>query len=269
MSHQFDTNSFLKRLKTGWVGRHFWYFESLESTNSYLSAKEVRNTPQGLVCLCDEQTSGKGQYGKEWYSQAGANLTFSVVFRPSGNQCLRTLGLACAYSAADLVSGCVSSPVFLKYPNDIYAGSHKIGGILTEASFNGNKPERIIAGIGLNVHQQAFPDDITTEASSIGGVANGTPIPSREELLASLLNRIETNYHLWEARQDEFLRQINRTLYGYGRWVYLCKGDEVLELPYKLLGVNNEGGLCVLNKDLDVEVFTHEQVRVHGFAETN
>ena len=267
MLHHFATKRFLENLNTGWLGRHFWYFEQLPSTNSYLSDKEVRYTPHGLVCLCDEQVSGKGQYGNEWHSKSGANLTFTSVFRPTGNQCLRTLGLACAYSVAEVVSGCVTSPVYLKYPNDIYAGGYKIGGILTEASFNGTKPERILAGIGLNVASQEFPDETGSRAGSLGGIAKGVEIPAREELMSLLLNRMETNYHLWEARQDEFLRQINRTLYGYGRWVYLKNGDEVLDLPYKLLGVNKDGALCVLNQELDVEEFSHEQVRVHGFAE--
>ncbi len=269
MLHQFDTNTFSKGLYSGWLGRHFWYFEQLDSTNAYLAAKDARHTPHGLVCLCDEQTKGKGQYGREWKSPAGQNLTFSIVFKPVGNQCLKTLGLACAYSVAELVSSCVSVPVYLRYPNDIYAGDHKIGGILTEGSFNGNSLERIITGIGINVKSQQLPNGMETKASSIGNLSNGTSIPPRETLMSQLLTRIENNYLHWEAKEMKFLRQMNRTLFGYGKWVYLREGDKVMENRYKLLGVNNDGELCVLNEDLDVKVFSHEQIRVHEFAEQN
>lgn len=267
MLHHFDTNNFLQGLKTGLLGRHFWYFESLDSTNAYLGSKDTRHTPHGLVCLCDEQTNGKGQYGRDWQSKPGVNLTFTIVFKPVGNQCLKTLGLACAYSVAELVSGCVSVPVYLRFPNDIYAGNYKIGGILTEASFNGNKPERILTGIGINVKNQSIPEDAGEKANSIGNLANGSTIPTREAMLAQLLTRIENNYHHWEAKEMKFLRQMNRTLFGYGKWVYLREGDQVMESPFKLLGVNNDGELCALNKDLDVKVFSHEQVRVHELAD--
>ncbi len=266
MLHQFDTHTFSTNLNTGWLGRHFWYFDQLESTNSYLAAKQPRHTPHGLVCLCDEQTLGKGQYGKGWQSKPGANLTFTAVFKPVGNTCLKTLGLACAYSVAELVTGCVSVPVYLRYPNDIYAGSHKIGGILTEASFSGNKVERILTGIGINVEHQDMPEELKNTASSIGNIANGYPIPAREILLAQLLTRIENNYQHWEARETRFLRQMNRSLYGYGEWVHLREGEDVMSSTYKLLGVNEEGGLCVLDEDFNIKVFTHEQVRVHEFA---
>ena len=136
----------------------------VDSTNRYVRDEAAalwqnRGISDFAVVTAGHQTAGRGQRGNTWNSNAGENLLFSILVRPGetlevSKQFL--LSQAVALSIHDAMK-CHGIDTQLKWPNDIYAGSRKLAGILLELDYSGAFVEQAIIGIGLNVNQEGFP----------------------------------------------------------------------------------------------------------------
>lgn len=256
----FTTQHFEEALTTSWLGRSFFYFPELGSTNSYAKSMSRIDTLHGTLILTDAQTSGRGQHDRNWEADPEENLTFSLVFEPSNQQRLTTLTLACALAVADVCGEQSAAQIDLKWPNDVLCEGKKLSGLLTEAIFNGSVLERVVVGIGINVNQTTFREPLSKSATSLSSISKKRY--SRERLLARILTRIEFYYRLWDNRDINLLHTINKTLLGFGTWANINVNGLDLEGKYKFLGINENGALVVLNKDLEVNTFSYEQVRI-------
>jgi BirA family biotin operon repressor/biotin-[acetyl-CoA-carboxylase] ligase len=135
------------------------HLHEVESTNRYLQqGAEAEVLPNESVVLADFQTSGRGQPGNSWESEAGQNLTFSLFYRLP-----QPISLRQPFPIAELAALSVkrtldlyTSDITVKWPNDIYWKDLKICGILIENHFAGNQIAYSIIGIGLNLNQQIF-----------------------------------------------------------------------------------------------------------------
>lgn len=257
----FDQSVFRQQLSTQWLGHAFSYFEELDSTNSYLKNVSAEEVTHGMVCLTDNQTKGRGQYERNWESESGRNLTFSLAFHPQTTAGFHVLTLACALAIVNCIDDLLPDfKVCIKWPNDVMINQKKVAGLLTETMFSGNKLDRLIVGIGLNVNQEAFSSEVSDSATSIA-IEKGQAV-EREKLLSELLSRIEYNYSLWQRRQQDLLKSINRNIIGYGEWVKLNVNGQFLEDPYKMLGIDENGQLVVLGEDGELKSFSYEQIRL-------
>lgn len=257
----FDKELFERQIATSWLGRSFYFFEELPSTNSYAKKLNGEGTQHGTLVLTDNQSGGRGQYDRKWKADPGKNLTFSLVFEPQKAERFTLLTLACALAVSEIVNACAEVDTKLKWPNDILCDGKKLCGILTETQFSGNKLERVVVGLGLNVNQAKFEGELAKKATSLSKEC-GEEF-SREKVLADILQKIEYRYRLWNQFNSDLVKQINRSLIGFGEWTHLEVNNEKLEEEYKFLGVNEAGALIALNKDFDIRTFSHEQVRVN------
>ena len=260
MPKQFDIEYFNNCLRTTWIGSEFIHVDKVNSTNS--SAKNIPpdELVHGTVLNTDNQSSGRGQYERNWFAEPGKNLTFTIVFKPPNAGRLTLLTMASAYAVLNVIKQKTDHPVSLKWPNDIMIDGKKVGGILTECIFYGQNPDRVLIGIGLNISKADFDEELKDIAISLESVTNETV--KREQLLADILASVELVYQKWH-KQDAFLHQeISRNMIGFGEWVKLKVAHELQEGRFKFLGVNEKGELLVLNEDLDVNTFSHEQVRI-------
>ncbi len=255
----FDTDYFEQHLAASWLGRSFFFFDELESTNTY--AKKLNDPVSGTLVLADDQTAGRGQHSRKWLTTAADNLTFSLIFTPSLADRVTLLTLACASAIEDVLRTFDKASDFsLKWPNDVYCNGKKIAGLLTEVIFNGNKVDRIIAGIGLNINQRKFEGELEETAISLA-LATGKQV-SREQFLADLLVRLEYNYQRWLNASADLVKEINPKIQGYGKWVTLEVEGKKMPEKRKFLGMNEQGALQALNKELEVSTFAYEQVRI-------
>lgn len=259
----FDTQLFKDNLNTSWLGHNFFYFEELGSTNTHAKSINKADTLQGSLVLADQQSKGRGQYEREWESAPGENLTFSLILEPGSADRLTILTLAFSLAVADVCEVQLKLPANLKWPNDILVEGKKIGGLLTEAIFNGSIMERLIIGIGLNVNQKRFSPELEKNATSLSILTKEDY--SREKLLATILTKAEFYYRLWLKKDVELIKSINKRLIGYGSWVKLDINGCEKEGEFKFLGINENGALVVLNKDLEVDTFSYEQIRINPF----
>ena len=136
----------------------------VDSTNRYVRDEAAalwqnRGINDFAVVSAGLQTAGRGQRGNTWSSNAGENLLFSILARPGESLKVTEqflLSQAVALSIHDAMK-CYGIDTLLKWPNDIYAGSRKLAGILLELDYSGAFVEQAIIGIGLNVNQEGFP----------------------------------------------------------------------------------------------------------------
>lgn len=261
MDHRsFHTDLFKESLKTKWLGQSFRFFDEIGSTNSYLKNLPESELHHGEVVLADLQKEGRGQHQKQWNSDSGKNLTFSIVFKPNRADRFTLLTLSIAYAVLQVLQKYTDESLKLKWPNDLYAGSKKMGGILTECTFLGSRPERVVIGIGLNILQEGFPDSIKDIAISLKQISEKKF--TREQILSECLNACEHAYELWESSEQNLHKLISRTMIGFGEWVRLSIDNRLMDERYKFLGVNEKGELLVLNEKLELNTYSHEQVRI-------
>ena len=160
------------------------WLEEVDSTNRYVRKHIDRLDNLSVVsAIC--QNSGRGQSDHKWDSQPGKNLTFSILVkhpavRPNEQQ---KISSDVAESIVQLLQAHKIQP-WIKPPNDVWVNDKKICGILIEHSLRGDRISWTIIGIGLNVNQISFPDDIPNPTSM---VLEGLPETDIKEILHEYL----------------------------------------------------------------------------------
>lgn len=208
-----------QRLRTEFVGRRLLYLPSTDSTQNVARGHAEEGAAEGMAILAEEQTAGRGRFGRAWVSPAGKNLYLTVLLRPLPAR-LRSLSIVAPLAVSQAVEDVTGLAPRIKWPNDVLLGGRKLSGVLIETESSGTSVKYSLVGIGLNVNF-----DIE-QASEIAGVATsvkrelGREIP-REELLAALLNRFEQSYEdaargprvhaAWRSRLDTLGRQVRVT----------------------------------------------------------
>ncbi len=145
------------------VGRRVLRFASLASTNDYASYLADDPANSGIAILADEQTAGRGQYGREWHAPAGSSVLLSaVLFPPPELRQPAVLTAWVAVSVAEAILKVTGRQAKLKWPNDVLLHGRKVCGVLIEQGRGG-----VIAGIGLNVNQSA--DDFAAAGLPLAG----------------------------------------------------------------------------------------------------
>ncbi len=200
------------------LGRKIHFFDSLGSTNSKAWELAGDGAGAGTLVVADSQTGGRGRMGRSWWSPPGTNLYFSLLLRPdiTPHQA-PLLGLSAAYSMAELLD------LQVKWPNDLVtAHGKKLCGFLAEMELDGGQVAFVILGVGLNVNQTVFPQDLPLATSLRNERGH---LHDRASLLARIVLGVESG--LRRHRHDsaalmEGLRQRSHTL---GRHVKISLGS--------------------------------------------
>jgi BirA family biotin operon repressor/biotin-[acetyl-CoA-carboxylase] ligase len=196
-----DVSRVQTRLKSRSFGRKIYAFESIDSTNTCARALASNEAPEGAIVVADFQTAGKGRLGRSWSATAAENLLFSVILRPRiAPEGVNLLPLLTAVAVARAVSERSGLEPDCKWPNDLLLRGKKFCGILLEGVLREGALDYVIAGIGLNVNQVLFPDELKERATSLR-IESGKDF-DREELLRTVLVEFETLYT--QQKEDEF-----------------------------------------------------------------
>lgn len=174
------------------------YFDSLPSTNQYCELLDLSKVEEFAVYAALEQTAGIGQRGNHWDSEKGANLTFSLILKPScvpiadQYQLTKTVSLGITDWLKTLLPPSLTHSLSIKWPNDIYIGQKKICGTLITTKLAQGIISSAIVGIGLNINQTSFAEWVPnpTSLSLITSLHYGLT-----DLLPQLIDSIERRYH--------------------------------------------------------------------------
>ena len=230
--------------QTLFTGQQLLWLPVCASTTSEAQALILQNrASEGYTVITDFQTAGRGQRGHQWEAAPAENLLLSVVWQPTFLAPAQQFALsqAVALGVHDWAQALLGPDpqLKLKWPNDLYYGEQKLGGILIENSLNGPKIQHSIVGVGLNVNQQRFAVPTATSLGQLTGRAY-----AREALAARLLECLERRYLQLRAGQVGQLRQAYvQALYRYQEthW-FEVDGRRV---SGQIVGVEDDGRLAV------------------------
>lgn len=157
-------------LETARMGRgEILYAPEMSSTNLVLrEAARTRALPEGSLAVCDRQTAGRGRLQRTWDdSEPGASLPSTLLLTPKlPPERVQLVTLAAAVAAADAIADFGLEPG-IKWPNDVVLSGRKCVGILCELVTGWGDIRQVIAGVGFNVNQQAFPEALAAKATSL------------------------------------------------------------------------------------------------------
>ncbi|MEP6917562.1 MAG: biotin--[acetyl-CoA-carboxylase] ligase, partial [Acidobacteriota bacterium] len=165
--------------RRGVFGDPVYYFSETGSTNDVAATLAEHGAPEGTTVVASAQSSGRGRFGRAWFSPPGAGLYVSVVCRNAAAAPLLTL--AGGVAVAEGVRTATGLPVEIKWPNDIVAEGgaqarrRKLAGILAEASTGSDGLQYVILGFGINLRSAAYPPAIADRATSIEAELGRSP----------------------------------------------------------------------------------------------
>ena len=250
-------------MKTLFIGQNTIYLKSVDSTNSYATELlRQNNIPEGTIIYTFEQTKGRGQRGNAWESEPHKNIALSLVLHPSflsaGKQYLLTKITALAVTdlmAEMLGTNAEKEQIKIKWPNDIYIGEKKIGGILIENTLRDTHIQSSIIGIGININQTDFKT--TTNSTSLALITNKEF--DLKETINSLCSFIEARYLQLKASKlrtidSEYLQR----LYRLNSWNKYSANDKIFE--GKITGVSESGKLRVQLRTEEIKEFDLKEI---------
>ena len=244
-----DRPALQQLLTTHTFGRTLYILPCATSTNDIVKALAQRGAPEGTVVLAEQQTRGRGRYGRTFASPAKVGIYLSLLVRPQVDTIrLPQLTLAIAVATAEALVEYCALPVRLKWPNDVEIHGKKVAGILSEAVLGTGASPKAIIGIGINVNTalEHLPPELHQHVTSLA-LASGHPWP-RLPLIACLLAHLERLYQAFQ--QGDIAPILQRWLhYGQilGRQVRFTYEDSAG--TGTVVGLDEDGALLVQHTD--------------------
>lgn len=247
-------------MNTLFIGRRLIRLKSVDSTNNFAASLSLSDAPEGTLIIADEQTAGKGQFGKIWQAEKGMNLTATVILRPVflSPEKLSYLNKAVAISVCQTVQTYLkSTTTAIKWPNDIFVRDFKLAGILTENSVRGSQIVSYLAGIGINVNQETF-DNNSPNATSI--IQQSKIRTDLNHLVDTLCEQLEANYLKLRANDLSYIDNLYHSLlYKKGVWMNFSVGKE--NIRGKIAKVDSLGRLIIETEDGRLLTFRNGEIQ--------
>lgn len=189
--------------KTAWIGTRLECFDVIGSTNTAAMQMAEEGAPHGTLVVADRQDSGKGRRGRAWIVPAGIAIAMSIVLKPQEllPEHAPQLTLVAALAVARAIEQQTGLSVQIKWPNDIVIDGKKVCGILTEMSTQIDYINHIVVGIGINVHNEQFPEELSDRATSLY-LSSGGRRYSRAALVEAVCEQFEYFYGIFMQTQD-------------------------------------------------------------------
>lgn len=229
-----DTSLINNALRTSWLGRDLHFKTEVNSTQSWAHDAGGK---RGSVFLADFQTGGYGRLRREWESPAGKNVMMTFLDAPPADPSLVSqLTLVAGVACARALKEC-GTPVYLKWPNDLYVQKKKIGGILCESN---GKTVRVGIGINVNSSAEEFTKELQPLLTSMS--AETAREKSREAVIAAILNHYEVARERYDRLGvDTILEDWSGLTFPLGTAITIQQDGTVERALYK--GLSPEGYL--------------------------
>lgn len=238
------------------------YHEVVDSTNLEAKRLALDTEENPILIVADEQQLGRGRLGRSWHSAKGDGLWMSLLIRPEIEpEASFRLTLIGAVAVVKAIEKVTSLSAGIKWPNDVIVNDKKICGILSEMSAEWQKVNYVVLGIGINVNQGQFPDEIVEKASSLAIESQGH------------VNKLDLLYAFAEAymyfeqalynqeRLSELLAIYREKSVTIGKTVKVIGKSERIG---KALEIDDKGALLVAFEDGETTYVNYGEVSVRG-----
>lgn len=252
-----ERNVHFMNMKMSFNGFEILLFDELKSTNAFLHDRISAGIDiDDTVIVARHQTAGKGMGENRWESQDGKNLLFSIALNVSFLKAEEQFKISQAVAIAILnvislkliisSNSSNSSNSFIKWPNDIYINSRKLAGMLIQNTISGMMMQTSIVGIGLNVNQMEFDDNVPNPVSlkMLTGIDFDLDLLLKE-LIINIKTAVESlRTESGKLSVDEIYRN---NLFRFGQWADYEIDNEIKTLIIN--GYDKYGRLCLCDKN--------------------
>lgn len=229
------------------------HFETIDSTNTYLK-ENYEKLDNFTFVSADFQSAGRGRNNRNWKSEKGENLLFSLLIKDKA--LIDKFSSLSVISAFSIIKALNLEHLSIKWPNDIYYKDSKLCGILLEAVTR-NEIECLIIGIGLNVNQREFVGEYKRTPTSLYQIINQSQ--DIRLLKDKIFNQIYSDFMKVKEGYD-FYNDIKEYDYLKDRKVYAEINNEVQQI--KVIGIDSDYSLKVL-KDNKIYNLSSGEITFH------
>ena len=250
-------------MDTQWAGKKVVFSKETDSTNIQAKSGGEKGDPHGTLFVAESQKEGRGRRGRGWESPAGESIYMSLLLRPELPPVKAPmLTLVMALAVARAIREQTGAEALIKWPNDIVVGGKKLCGILTEMSTEMTYINYLVIGVGINVNQNQFSEELKERATSLK-LEEGRAF-QRSAIIASVLERFESYYEqfLKDGNLAGLQSSYNELLVNRGRQVQILEPKNHYEAHAS--GINEAGELVVAMEDGSVRNIFAGEVSVRG-----
>ncbi|WP_315370990.1 biotin--[acetyl-CoA-carboxylase] ligase [Paenibacillus xylanexedens] len=244
-----DATGLQLALDTTVFGRKAVLLASTLSTQGDVLKLAEQGQAEGAVVIAEEQTGGRGRFGRQWFSPPGKGIWMSVLLRPDlPLQHTPQLTLLTGVAVCRAVRVCSGADAGIKWPNDVLIDGRKVCGILLESTVEDHEVRYCIAGIGVDVNfdPEDYPEDLTTIATSLK-METGQSV-DRTKLTAAILTELEQLYFLYQKEGFGVISALWEALsVSMNREITVTNPHGVIE--GKAIGLDPSGALIVEKHD--------------------
>lgn len=242
------------------IGYPVLILKLIDSTNTYAKKIILDGAKHGTIVIANEQTAGKGRFGRTFFSPPDTGIYLSIILKPQKKISDTSLiTIAAAVAVCDAIKNLTDYEPKIKWVNDIFLNGKKICGILTEAvsDFESGIVENVITGIGINIktEEKHFPEELKLNAGSL--------FPKnicRNKIIAELLNIF---FKLYENLSDKDLikKYKNFSLVLNKEITYLKDNKKE---SGKVIDINSNGNLIVKDNSGEIKIIESGEVTLHN-----
>jgi BirA family biotin operon repressor/biotin-[acetyl-CoA-carboxylase] ligase len=232
----------------------------IDSTNTHLMKRAATQDVDGVVCIAERQTGGRGRRGRTWLTPSGGSIALSLGRHVAVEITdIAPLSLIVGLAVANAMARCGIGGISLKWPNDILLDGAKVGGILIELPAIA-APLKVVTGIGINVG--AGSEVSSRLGFSVGDLRSRNSEISRNDIVANLIDSFYEFTSKFQLQGFQSMRADWEALHEYqDRRVHLIGTNESIEGIAR--GVTASGEL-ILDTDLGVRHFSGGEVSLRG-----
>ncbi|SCI31189.1 MULTISPECIES: biotin--[acetyl-CoA-carboxylase] ligase [unclassified Romboutsia] len=247
-------------LDTRFIGKNIIHFETIDSTNTY--AKKIASEEiDGTVVISEEQSKGRGRLGRIWDSKAYEGIWMSIILKPNVLPYKAPFITILAGSCIAKALNNLGVTVGIKWPNDIILNGKKLCGILTELSAEIERVNYVILGIGMNIKNLSFPNEIENIATSL--YKEGYKV-SRVDIVREILCELEKYYteYIVDGNSKNIIELYKNYSVVLNKKIYIIKNDEK-ELV-ECIDINSEGNLVIKKQDGTITEAISGEISIRG-----
>lgn len=241
---------------------NIYYYDSIDSTNKKAKELAIAGASHGTLVLANEQTSGRGRYGRTFESPKDTGIYMSLILKPS-ELSYHHPTLITSYAAvvvSKVVEELTSKQLGIKWVNDLFLKDKKVCGILTEAvtDFESGMMEWIVLGIGLNISttSSGFSTEVSQKADSI--YQSETPEVNRNKIAAEICS---TTLSLHKSLSElEMMNLYKEKSIVLGKKVLIQQGKEEFLVTVKDIDI--EGQLHIETEEGEEKIFNSGEIRI-------
>ncbi len=251
-------HSFVKTIN---FGENTIFLPKVDSTNleAWRQVKE-RELSNGTMIWTSNQYEGKGAANSIWSSDAEKNLTLSFIIYPDFLEIEHQfyLNMLTSLAIRETIEQLLEnkSKVYIKWPNDIIVNNGKVSGMLIENSIYDSSIKTTIIGIGINVNQTIFPENIKNPTSL-------KLISNKETEIFHCASVLCNNMKKWHSKlTEQKYSQINQSYHNH---LYLINQENEFIKDNKVFkgiitGISEHGKLKIQTSEKNVSEFAFKEV---------